>query len=75
MATVSKFKNIKDTSLSTIVEYLKNNNEIPVVNETEPGSGYNLKNNNLHEAAYDAYITGLSFLAMCKILGKVLMKL
>lgn len=33
--------------------------------------GYDLQSKKEHEAGYDAYITGLSFISMWKYLGKI----
>lgn len=35
----------------------------------EGGQGYDIKDSKEHEAGYDSFITGLSFLAMWKHLG------
>ncbi|KAJ8923107.1 hypothetical protein NQ315_001660 [Exocentrus adspersus] len=45
--------------------------EIPDVVIEEEEVGYSLKDEKEHEAGYDAYITGLSFLAMWKYLGSL----
>lgn len=37
---------------------------------TEGFKGYNTGDEQLHEAGYDAYITGLCFLSMAKYLGR-----
>ncbi|XP_018572032.1 poly(A)-specific ribonuclease PARN isoform X2 [Anoplophora glabripennis] len=43
--------------------------EIPNVEFEQNQPGYNLNDGKEHEAGYDAYITGLSFLSMWKYLG------
>lgn len=39
------------------------------IHPDEDSKGYDLEQNLLHEAGYDAYITGLCFISMCKYLG------
>lgn len=39
----------------------------------EGGQGYSVTDTKEHEAGYDSFITGLSFLAMWKYLGKQLL--
>lgn len=74
MATTPELQYNKDTSLFNIVNHYKSIDLIPEVNSVENSKGYSLSDENFHEAAYDAFLTGLSFLAMSKILGNILFK-
>lgn len=37
----------------------------PIIDFLETDVGYSAESNRLHEAGYDAYVTGISFLALC----------
>lgn len=67
-ATNPEFK-IKDSTLYSLLDHFQNSTDIPEVKVAGNGLGYNLGYDRLHEAAYDAYITGLCFLGMSNQIG------
>ncbi|KAJ8936371.1 hypothetical protein NQ314_012390 [Rhamnusium bicolor] len=60
-----EFKDLSHSLFSSI-EPLKDHIKIE-----DGGQGYSISDDKEHEAGYDAYITGLSFLSMWKFLGKI----
>lgn len=68
-ATNPEFK-IKDSTLYNLLDHLQKSEDVPVVEAAGNGSGYTLGDERLHEAAYDAYITGLCFLGMSNRIGR-----
>lgn len=71
MASTSDFKNIKQTTLDELLTHFQNSNSVPEVDIYQDGVGYKLSEDKFHEAAYDAYITGLCFLAMSRQIGNL----
>ncbi|XP_070811474.1 poly(A)-specific ribonuclease PARN isoform X3 [Pituophis catenifer annectens] len=74
MASTQPFKEIiKNTSLAELEKRLK---EMPFspprVESAEGFPSYNTASEQLHEAGYDAYITGLCFISMANFLGSFL---
>ncbi|XP_007435966.1 poly(A)-specific ribonuclease PARN isoform X3 [Python bivittatus] len=74
MASTQPFKEIiKNTSLAELEKRLK---EVPFnppkVESAEGFPSYNTASEQLHEAGYDAYITGLCFISMANFLGSFL---
>lgn len=71
MSSVEPFK---DLLTSTVLGQLLDSVmeppfEMPKFAIEEGGQGYNIKDSKEHEAGYDSFITGLSFLSMWKYLG------
>lgn len=62
---------IKDSTLYNLLNHFQKSSDIPKVNVAENGCGYTLNEERLHEAAYDAYVTGLCFLGMSNQIGKL----
>ncbi|KAL1497733.1 hypothetical protein ABEB36_008640 [Hypothenemus hampei] len=71
MASSSPFKEfVSSTVLGDLMDRLgKTPFEIPQYELEDGAQGYSLKDSKQHEAGYDSFITGLSFLAMWKFLG------
>lgn len=69
LASTSDFKNIKDSTLRALLDHFEKTSHIPAVSAAEDKFGYTLNEEKQHEAAYDAYMTGLCFLAMSNQLG------
>lgn len=70
VATASHIKDFSESSLSEVLKAF-DPAEIPAVEPASTGMGYvRDAAGQAHEAAYDAYITGLSFLAMIGRIGK-----
>lgn len=65
-----QFKDILPTSILTQLLKALNTEpfSIPPVKGTE-GRSYTLSDDRLHEAGYDAFITGLCFISLCNRLG------
>ncbi|KAK5641654.1 hypothetical protein RI129_010201 [Pyrocoelia pectoralis] len=73
MSSTAPLKNLID---STVVAHLLSTIQrepfkIPTIEIEENAEGYNLEHSKQHEAGYDAYITGLSFLAMWNYLDSL----
>ena len=75
MASAHDFKGLKDTSLPNVVEYFNALGKIPDVSTNDNEQGYTLTEKKFHEAAYDAYMTGLAFLGISNSLGKFFFKI
>ncbi|XP_006804394.1 poly(A)-specific ribonuclease PARN [Neolamprologus brichardi] len=74
MASTQPFKElITNTSLAELEKQLKENPfKSPQVETAEGFPSYDTAQEQLHEAGYDAYITGLCFIAMANYLGSFL---
>uniref|UniRef100_A0A8C5PUU2 Poly(A)-specific ribonuclease n=1 Tax=Leptobrachium leishanense TaxID=445787 RepID=A0A8C5PUU2_9ANUR len=74
MATTNPFKEIVyNTSLGELEKRLKDPPfKPPKVDNAQGFPGYNTDSEQLHEAGYDAYITGLCFISMANYLGSFL---
>ncbi|KAG8145867.1 hypothetical protein E2320_012326, partial [Naja naja] len=74
MASTQPFKEIiKNTSLAELEKRLKETPfNPPRVESAEGFPSYNTASEQLHEAGYDAYITGLCFISMANFLGSFL---
>ncbi|ETE72116.1 Poly(A)-specific ribonuclease PARN, partial [Ophiophagus hannah] len=74
MASTQPFKEIiKNTSLAELEKRLKETPfSPPRVESAEGFPSYNTASEQLHEAGYDAYITGLCFISMANFLGSFL---
>ncbi|XP_073447184.1 poly(A)-specific ribonuclease PARN isoform X2 [Aquarana catesbeiana] len=74
MATTQPFKEIiYNTSLAELEKRLKEAPfKPPKVDSAEGFPSYNTSSEQLHEAGYDAYITGLCFVSMANYLGSFL---
>ncbi|KAK9393020.1 polyA-specific ribonuclease PARN [Crotalus adamanteus] len=74
MASTQPFKEIiKNTSLAELEKRLKETPFSPPRVESAKGfPSYNTASEQLHEAGYDAYITGLCFISMANFLGSFL---
>ncbi|XP_053132746.1 poly(A)-specific ribonuclease PARN isoform X3 [Hemicordylus capensis] len=74
MASTQPFKEIiNNTSLAELEKRLKETPfNPPKVESAEGFPSYNTASEQLHEAGYDAYITGLCFIAMANFLGSFL---
>uniref|UniRef100_UPI0037E82ABB poly(A)-specific ribonuclease PARN isoform X2 n=1 Tax=Semicossyphus pulcher TaxID=241346 RepID=UPI0037E82ABB len=74
MATTQPFKEmITNTSLAELEKQLKESPfKSPQVETAEGFLSYDTAQEQLHEAGYDAYITGLCFIAMANYLGSFL---
>ncbi|XP_063284911.1 poly(A)-specific ribonuclease PARN isoform X2 [Pelobates fuscus] len=74
MATTNPFKEIiYNTSLAELEKRLKEAPfKPPKVDSAEGFPSYNTDSEQLHEAGYDAYITGLCFISMANYLGSFL---
>uniref|UniRef100_A0AAQ5XSF1 Poly(A)-specific ribonuclease PARN n=1 Tax=Amphiprion ocellaris TaxID=80972 RepID=A0AAQ5XSF1_AMPOC len=74
MASTQPFKElITNTSLAELEKQLKENPfKSPQVETTERFPSYDTAQEQLHEAGYDAYITGLCFISMANYLGSFL---
>ncbi|XP_039632480.1 poly(A)-specific ribonuclease PARN [Polypterus senegalus] len=74
MASTHPFKElINNTSLAELEKRLKETPFIsPKVESAEGFPSYNTASEQLHEAGYDAYITGLCFISMANFLGTFL---
>ncbi|XP_063790390.1 poly(A)-specific ribonuclease PARN isoform X2 [Pseudophryne corroboree] len=74
MATTQPFKEIiYNTSLAELEKRLKEAPFKPPKDESAEGfPSYNTASEQLHEAGYDAYITGLCFISMANYLGSFL---
>ncbi|XP_058013596.1 poly(A)-specific ribonuclease PARN isoform X4 [Ahaetulla prasina] len=74
MASTQPFKEIiKNTSLAELEKRLKEMPFSPPRVESAKGfPSYNTASEQLHEAGYDAYITGLCFISMANFLGSFL---
>ncbi|KAL1005169.1 hypothetical protein UPYG_G00055470 [Umbra pygmaea] len=74
MATTQPFKDlINNTSLAELQKQLKQSPfKTPNVVPAEGFPSYDTAQEQLHEAGYDAYITGLCFIAMANYLGSFL---
>ncbi|KAM9362822.1 poly(A)-specific ribonuclease PARN [Symphorus nematophorus] len=74
MASTQPFKEmITNTSLAELEKQLKENPfKSPQVETAEGFTSYDTAQEQLHEAGYDAYITGLCFISMANYLGSFL---
>ncbi|XP_078132024.1 poly(A)-specific ribonuclease PARN [Sander vitreus] len=74
MASTQPFKElITNTSLAELEKQLKESPfKSPQVETAEGFPGYDTAQGQLHEAGYDAYITGLCFISMANYLGSFL---
>ncbi|GAB1300015.1 Poly(A)-specific ribonuclease PARN [Apodemus speciosus] len=74
MASTQPFKDIiNNTSLAELEKRLKETPfDPPKVESAEGFPSYDTASEQLHEAGYDAYITGLCFVAMANYLGSLL---
>ncbi|XP_026636499.1 poly(A)-specific ribonuclease PARN isoform X2 [Microtus ochrogaster] len=74
MASTQPFKDIiNNTSLAELEKRLKETPfDPPKVESAEGFPSYNTASEQLHEAGYDAYITGLCFISMANYLGSLL---
>ncbi|XP_052615523.1 poly(A)-specific ribonuclease PARN isoform X2 [Peromyscus californicus insignis] len=74
MASTQPFKDIiNNTSLAELEKRLKETPfDPPKVESAEDFPSYDTASEQLHEAGYDAYITGLCFLSMANYLGSLL---
>ncbi|XP_037363469.2 poly(A)-specific ribonuclease PARN [Talpa occidentalis] len=74
MASTQPFKDIiNNTSLAELEKRLKDTPfNPPQVESAEGFPSYNTASEQLHEAGYDAYITGLCFISMANYLGSFL---
>ncbi|XP_029432422.1 poly(A)-specific ribonuclease PARN isoform X2 [Rhinatrema bivittatum] len=74
MASTQPFKEIiNNTSLADLEKRLKDAPfKPPSVESAESFPSYNTDSEQLHEAGYDAYITGLCFISMANFLGSFL---
>uniref|UniRef100_A0A8C6WM65 Poly(A)-specific ribonuclease PARN n=1 Tax=Neogobius melanostomus TaxID=47308 RepID=A0A8C6WM65_9GOBI len=74
MASTQPFKElITNTSLAELEKQLKESPfKCPQVETAEGFPSYNTAQEQLHEAGYDAYITGLCFISMANYLGSFL---
>ncbi|KAM3864624.1 poly(A)-specific ribonuclease PARN [Diretmus argenteus] len=74
MATTQPFKElINNTSLAELEKQLKDSPfKSPTVETAEGFPSYDTAQEQLHEAGYDAYITGLCFISMANYLGSFL---
>ncbi|XP_036053827.1 poly(A)-specific ribonuclease PARN isoform X3 [Onychomys torridus] len=74
MASTQPFKDIiNNTSLAELEKRLKETPfDPPKVESAEGFPSYDTASEQLHEAGYDAYITGLCFLSMANYLGSLL---
>ncbi|GAB6021420.1 Poly(A)-specific ribonuclease pnldc1 [Chamberlinius hualienensis] len=72
MASTFPFKErITKTNLGDLVKILNNSPfQIPDIAPSEGFEGYNTSEEQLHEAGYDAFITGLCFTSMAGYLGR-----
>ncbi|KAL0278310.1 UNVERIFIED_CONTAM: hypothetical protein PYX00_000164 [Menopon gallinae] len=59
-----------DSNLYILYNHLKTSGNIPMVTEEMAGHGFGQDESKCHNSAYDAYITGLCFLAICNIEDK-----
>ena len=73
MCQSTQFKDLVPSILNHLLETLHSPPfSIPDVEAIENRS-YSLDNDKLHEAGYDAYVTGLCFIALCNRLGQFLL--
>ncbi|KAG1668716.1 Poly(A)-specific ribonuclease PARN [Nymphon striatum] len=74
MASLNPFKDyVMGTALDNLQKQLNTApfSQPTIVESSEDFDGYDTNNLRLHEAGYDAFITGVCFITMCKYLGSL----
>ncbi|XP_065558644.1 poly(A)-specific ribonuclease PARN-like isoform X2 [Artemia franciscana] len=63
---------IQDSSLPTLIETIKRGIlPVPNLKDPKPGRGFILTDDKLHNAGFDAFITGVCFMSMMQYLAKI----